>query len=156
MGFGTHILLPVYYSKETLDSKWKVEEEIIELKRKIAFCRERIMSLIFSNNLRDFVVAEDLEGGRSVADIIHDTVSELLGELGDWEVKLSEYETILQHWDKAHETVTREKDGQEQKVTVGLVPSSRYDSEWWDKMYIGGDFIHEKTSDGKITFYDNF
>lgn len=153
MSFGTHALIPVYFNRESLDSKYKVQEEIDDLKQALSQLKDQFIALIFTKDFQDFMSKEDIEDGCAPADVVAVKAKELWDDIQSCAIDLYKHEAVLENWESAHKTITRNKDGEEQKVTVGLTPN---DPEWWRKMYIGGDFIHEMNcSTGDVSFYDD-
>ena len=130
MGFGTYLISPIYFSKETYQSRYQVEKDLKNVRNSIADYKATLKSLVLITEPQKFCPKD--ENPLSWIQEYTDEILEALEWLYVDEYKLS---MLLDAWDKCHD-----------KNNNGIVPAEPL--KIWDMYYCGGDFIKEVYPDG--------
>lgn len=131
MGWGTYLVTPMYFSKETYRTKYEVEIALKNARDKINDYKNRLKNLAFMTEPKKFCP----EDTYSPLNWIEDELSEIFEEL-EWaytdEYKLS---VLYEAWDRCHDDKGN-----------AIVPDKPL--KVWDMDFCGGDFISEVYPDG--------
>ena len=136
MGWGTYLITPIYFSKETYRCKYDVERELTDTRERISRYRERLKNLAFMTEPQKFCPSDC----GSVMVWIEDELDEIFSELDIEYTKEYKLSLLLDAWDDCHD----EKGN-------AIVPNEPL--KIYDMNYCGGDFIKEVYPDG--TFVEN-
>ena len=138
MGWGTYLVTPLYFSKDTFKTKYEVEKALKETRESISIYKDRLKAFALMTEPQKFC-PKDIDA----------PLEWLEGELSDLfealeEVYTYEYKLLLLHdaWDRCHD-----KNGN------AIVPNKPL--KVWDMDFCGGDFITEVYPDGTPADYDN-
>ena len=130
MGWGTYLVTPMYFSKETYKTKYEVEKALNEVKETISHCKARLKNFAIMTEPQKFC-PEDMDP----MSWIESEVEEILEAL-EWaytdDYKLT---MLLDRWDDCHD-----KNGN------AIIPPKPY--KLWRMNFCGGDFIKEVYPDG--------
>ena len=102
MGFGTTLYTDIYFSKETYNSKYEVEQEIEECKNTINSFKERIKNLSFITEPKKFIDEET-----DPVSWISSSVDDCLEVIMEENEKLYKLEMLLERWDETHDEKDR-------------------------------------------------
>lgn len=59
MGFGTYLYTDIYFSRETYNSKYEVEQALEETRERLRYAKERLTKLAFMTEPNKFCVNEE-------------------------------------------------------------------------------------------------
>lgn len=125
MGWSTNLFCNISFNKETFNSKFEVEDKIIETKQYIQTCKSILRDLvIITEPNKMFNPIED----ESIYYRITDEFESQFNLLKDYYIELYKLELLLDNWDNCHNK-------------NGLAINSPNNIKW-DTAYLNGDFIH--------------
>lgn len=130
MSTYTILKTDIVFSGETLDTKYKVEDEIEKCKSMIKYLENELLVLCVTTEPQKAFAVEDGDPIDEVIQRYRNTVEELEGEY----IRKYKLETLLEVWDKCH--------NDEGKAIAP--PKGTYDSS-----FLSGDFIE---TDREIDF----
>lgn len=102
MGWGTYCNAELYFSRETFNSKYEVEEELKDVRNNMKRIEQQI-AMLCAGNAKDLLNCKDCENYPMDA---VDVLTTKLNELKEWyqESVVDEYrlELLLENWDTRH------------------------------------------------------
>lgn len=102
MGWGTYCNAELYFSKETYNDKYEVEEELKDVRNNMKRIEQQI-AMLCAGNAKDLLNCKDCENYPMDA---VDVLATKLNELKEWyqESVVDEYrlELLLENWDTRH------------------------------------------------------
>ena len=132
MSSGTTFIHSHYFSGETYDNLWKVQEELEDLEKEKRVLEDSIISYVLITEPKKFISDNQLEECDDIADLITTKVREWLEELRSVNIKISTLKDMVNNWSNMHETIIIK----DRKYEVAKQLSVPYDYTGIDGDYI--------------------
>lgn len=132
MSSGTTFIHSHYFSGETYDNLWKVQEELEDLEKEKRVLEDSIISYVLITEPKKFISDNQLEECDDIADLITTKVREWLEELRSVNIKISTLKDMENNWSNMHETIIIK----DRKYEVAKQLSVPYDYTGIDGDYI--------------------
>lgn len=102
MSWETALTYTLHFNRKTYETRWQVEEDLEEVKKRIEYFRQQLYGLALMTEPQKMLHPEDKSA--DYMDVIRCRVSQLLEQYEEDIVERSELQTLLCEWDNCHTT----------------------------------------------------
>lgn len=99
MGFGTHLYTHIYFSRETYNSKWAVEQTINDVRERLRCAKEKLTKLAFMTEPNKFCVNEE-----SPDTYLNNELRYAFKEFEEAVIDDYRLNLLLDNWDETHDS----------------------------------------------------
>lgn len=126
MSTGTALFCNIYFVGSSYNSLYEVEQEIKDLEKYYAQCKQEIRDLIMITEPHKFFTASDENG--NVYEQVTERIEQIFESMEEWVCKLHDLYYLRDNWDNCHD----------KKSGLAIPPPKRID---YDTAYYHGDYV---------------